>query len=170
MSGSVFAIDPCYKSRSPPAWIVRHSREYLMSAVGRIVSRFDLHELFGDLAEQERIKGHHSPEGRSIRTLARALSAWSTGGLADEDAAVLCRQAMEDWLKARLKVSQWSERPFAELIARASQNGLITRREAYRLRCIDKTCSRFRRGRGRVKPATVRSAFEFCARFLERRW
>ena len=40
---------------------------------------FDAQAIFANLAEKERIKGHHSPEGRAIRTLSRALSGWSSG-------------------------------------------------------------------------------------------
>ena len=65
---------------------------------------FDAHGIFANLAEQERLKGHHSPEGRAIRTLSRALSGWVAKNLAADDVVVLCAQAVEDWLKARLAV------------------------------------------------------------------
>jgi hypothetical protein len=70
-----------------------------------IVMSFDAKAILANLVEQERIKGHHSAEGRAIRTLARALSGWSTGTLSPTDVIILCDQAVEDWLKARLKRS-----------------------------------------------------------------
>ena len=75
---------------------------------------FDAQAIFANLAEKERIKGHHSPEGRAIRTLGRALSGWSTGVLAPPDVVVLCDQAVEDWLKGRLKRRR-GRQPRAEL-------------------------------------------------------
>lgn len=128
------------------------------------------HALFANLAEQEKIKGHHSPEGRGIRTVTRALSGWTARDLSGEDAVVLCRQAMEDWLKARLKISLWSAAPFAKLVERACERGLIDRREANRLRQIAAVCSRLRRRRSRIKAAAVGNVIEFCAAVLERRW
>src|SRR5437867_474602 len=66
---------------------------------------FDPQAIFANLTEQEKIKGHHSPEGRAIRTLSRALNSWSTNNLSARDVLVLCDQAVEDWLKARLRIS-----------------------------------------------------------------
>jgi len=60
---------------------------------------FDPQAIFANLAEKERIKGHHSPEGRAIRTLSRGLHGFSSGSLSGRDVVVLCDQAVEDWLK-----------------------------------------------------------------------
>jgi hypothetical protein len=68
---------------------------------------FDAQAIFANLAEKERIKGHHSPEGRAIRTLSRALNGWSTGTLTRRDVIVLCDQAIADWLNTRLQRSAW---------------------------------------------------------------
>ena len=64
---------------------------------------FDPQAIFANLAEKERVKGHHSAEGRAIRTLSRAMNGWSSGSLSALDVVVLCDQSLEDWLKARLK-------------------------------------------------------------------
>ncbi|HEX5021725.1 MAG TPA: hypothetical protein VFX54_13745, partial [Candidatus Binatia bacterium] len=94
---------------------------------------FDARAIFADLAEKERIKGHHSAEGRAIRTLSRALNGYSCGNLVGRDVVVLCDQAIEDWLKAKCKVSPWSVRGLPELLARAVQARSISRLEAVRL-------------------------------------
>src|SRR3970282_748560 len=95
--------------------------------------RFDAKEIFANLAEKERIKGHHSAEGRAIRTLSRALSGWSSGSLAHRDVAVLCDQAVEDWLNARLKRSPWSTQSVPALVPLALANHWITQLDADRL-------------------------------------
>ena len=66
---------------------------------------FDAKAIFADLAEKETIKGHHSPEGRAIRTLSRALNGYSSGNLSGRDVVVLYDQTIEDWLKAKCKFS-----------------------------------------------------------------
>ena len=77
---------------------------------------FDPKTIFANLAEKERVKGHHSPEGRAIRTLSRAMHGWSSGNLSILDVLVVCDQAMEDWLKARLRLSAWSTQDFPTLL------------------------------------------------------
>ena len=106
----------------------------LASAVSfvRIMS-FDPQAIFANLAEKERIKGHHSPEGRAIRTLSRGLNGFSSGSLSGRDVVVLCDQAIEDWLKAKCKISPWSVRSLPELLVRAVQARWITRLDAVRL-------------------------------------
>lgn len=134
------------------------------------LSRVRLKARFAELAEQEKVKGHHSPEGRAIRILARALSAWSAGDVSAEDGAVLCHQALEDWLKARSELPAWSDPEFATLTERAVAEGRILPREAYRLKQIHATYSRVRREGARVRHSTFVSMIEFCLRFMERRW
>jgi hypothetical protein len=94
---------------------------------------FDAKTIFANLAEKERIKGHHSSEGRAIRTLSRALNGLSSGSLSRRDVMVLCDQAMEDCLKARCKLSPWSTRNLPELLDDAVEAQWITRLEAVRL-------------------------------------
>jgi hypothetical protein len=131
--------------------------------------RFDPQAIFANLAEKERIKGHHSPEGRAIRTLTRALHGWSTSNLSPADVLVLCDQAIEDWLKARLKVSPWSAPDLPKLMTTALNNELITRLEAVRLQRIHNARSRLRDD-GAVSAPTVESALETCIQVVEKHW
>ena len=130
---------------------------------------FDAQAVFANLAEQERIKGHHSPEGRAIRVLSRALSGWSSGDLSPRDVIVLCDQAVEDWLKARLQRSPWSAQPLPALMVDAINKNLITRMEAVRLEKV-------RNGRARsddeaqISNVEVESALEFCIELIEKHW
>jgi hypothetical protein len=87
---------------------------------------FDAQAIFANLTEKERLHGHHSAAGRAIRTLSRALNGWSAGNLAANDVIVLCDQAIEDWLKARLKVSAWAATSLRQLLAEAVAMELIT--------------------------------------------
>ena len=127
----------------------------------------DLQTLFVNLAEKERIKGHHSPEGRAIRTLSRALNGWVTGNLSGEDVLVLCEQAFEDWLKTRLKLSAWSTLGTGELAAVAAAQGLITDTEAADLKRISAARSRLR---DQVDARDVEDALEFCIHLVEKHW
>ena len=100
---------------------------------------FDPQTVFANLAEKERVKGHHSPEGRAIRILSRALNGFSSGNLSRRDVVVLCDQAIEDWLKAKCKVSPWSTRSLPELLVAAVQVRWITRSDAVRLQKLRHT-------------------------------
>ena len=131
---------------------------------------FDPQALFANLAEKERLKGHHSPEGRAIRTLSRAMNGWSSGGLSALDVVVLCDQSLEDWLKARLKLSAWSTQDFPALLEKAVGKGLITRLEAVRLQKLHN--ARVRAGdEGNATAANkVEAALEFYIQLVERHW
>ena len=128
---------------------------------------FDLQALFANLAEKERIKGHHSPEGRAIRTLSRALNGWVAGSLFGKDVLVLCEQALADWLKTRLKLSAWSTLGTGELAAVAAAQGLITDTEAADLKRISAARSRLR---DQVDARDVEDALEFCIHLVEKHW
>ena len=93
----------------------------------------NLHALYANLVERERVHGHHSPEGQAIRTLSRALDGWSSGNLAGAEVVVLCAQALEDWLKRRLNVSPWSATPLTSLLAVAVAAKVLRPNEAERL-------------------------------------
>jgi len=127
----------------------------------------DLQTLFVNLAEKERIKGHHSPEGRAIRTLSRALNGWAAGSLLGKDVLVLCEQALEDWLKTRLKFSSWSTLGIGELAVAAAAQGLITDTEAADLKRISAARSRLR---DQVDARDVEDALEFCIHLVEKHW
>jgi hypothetical protein len=130
---------------------------------------FDAQAIFANLAEQERIKGHHSPEGRAIRTLSRALSGWSAGTLSRRDVIVLCDQAIADWLNARLRRSAWSIDSIASLAPLAIANRLITPAEAERLlelhnlRALEDSSEQ-------ASTPQVEGALEFCIELVEKRW
>ncbi len=130
---------------------------------------FDPQAIFANLAEKERIKGHHSPEGRAIRTLSRALNGWSTGTLSRRDVIVLCDQAIADWLNARLKRSAWSIGSVASLVPLAVVNRLITQTEAERLLQLHG----LRESENSSEPpstAEVEGVLEFCVELVEKRW
>jgi len=129
---------------------------------------FDAQELFANLAEKEKIKGHHSPEGRAIRVLSRALSGWSSGNLSAGDVIVLCDQAVEEWLKVRLCCSPWSARALPALIHDAHKNNVITRLEAARLKKVRYLRSALRDGS--ISKRYVETTLEFCIELIEKRW
>ena len=131
---------------------------------------FDAKSIFANLAEKERIKGHHSPEGRAIRTLSRALSGLSSGSLSRRDVMVLCDQAMEDWLKARCKLSPWSTRNLPELLVEAVEAQWITRLEAVRLEKLRNKRNTLHDERADVPAQEVESALLFCIELIERHW
>lgn len=131
---------------------------------------FDPQAIFANLAEKEKIKGHHSPEGRAVRVLSRALNGWSAGNLRAVDVLVLCDQAIEDWLKARLKVPAWSGRNLPELLERAVEKELLMRSDAVRLQRMHNLRSRLRAEGGKVSAREVETALEFCTRLVEKYW
>jgi hypothetical protein len=130
---------------------------------------FDARELFANLAEKEKIKGHHSPEGRAIRTLSRALSGWSGENLSPRDVLVLCDQAIEDWLKARLKRSPWSAEAMPALLAAAVEHGLVTPGETARLREVHRLRAEIRTARV-ISGGDVEATLEFCIELIEKHW
>jgi hypothetical protein len=128
---------------------------------------FDPQAIFANLAEKERLEGHHSPEGEAIRVLSRALNGWSTATLSGRDVWLLSEQAVEDWLKSRLKVSSWSRRELPELIPAALEKQLLTPLEAAQLRRIH---NRRVRDEQKLSPYNVNRTLEFCIRLVEKRW
>ena len=131
---------------------------------------FDAQAMFADLAEKERIKGHHSAEGRAIRTLSRALNGYSCGNLSGRDVVVLCDQAIEDWLKAKCKVSPWSVRGLPELLARGIQARWISRLEAVRLQKLRNARQSIDHQGADVPALKVESTLKFCLELIERHW
>jgi hypothetical protein len=131
---------------------------------------FDAQAIFADLAEKERIKGHHSAEGRAIRTLSRALNGYSCGNLSGLDVVVLCDQAIEDWLKAKCKVSPWSARGLPELLTRAVQARWISRLEAVRLQKLRNARESIDHQGADVPALEVESTLKCCLELIERHW
>lgn len=130
---------------------------------------FDAKAILANLIEQERIKGHHSPEGRAIRPIARALSGWSAGTLSRVDVIILCGQAVEDWLKARLKRSPWSVESLPELLSAAVGQNLITPSEVSPLQKIHQQRELAVQA-GTISIEGVQAALEFCIELLEKHW
>jgi hypothetical protein len=131
---------------------------------------FDPQAIFANLAEKERLKGHHSPEGRAIRTLSRAMTGWSSGNLAALDVLVLCDQSLEDWLKASLRVSPWSPQDLPALLEKAVIMGLMTRMEAVRLQKLHNARTRARNEGTALAAHDVEAALEFSIKLIERYW
>ncbi len=131
---------------------------------------FDPQAIFANLAEKEKIKGHHSPEGRAIRVLSRALNGWANGALLATDVLVLCDQSVEDWLKARLKISSWSPRNVTELLALAVKRNLMTRVEAVCLQRIHNLRARVHVQNEDAAAKDVENALEFCIEIVEKHW
>jgi hypothetical protein len=96
----------------------------------------DSQALFANLAERERVHGHHSPEGQAIRMLGRALDGWSSGNLGAADVLGVCMQAVEDWLKRCLKLSPWSAQSLTSLLAAAVGANLLQPSDAERLQIL----------------------------------
>ena len=131
---------------------------------------FDPQAIFANLAEKERIKGHHSPEGRAIRTLSRALNGYSSGNLSGRDVLALCDQTIEDWLKVKCKVSPWSTRSLPELAIRAVQARWISRLDAVRLQKLRNARESIDQHGSDVPGLEVESALKFCIELVERHW
>ena len=131
---------------------------------------FELREIFANLAEKEKLKGHHSPEGLAIRTFSRALTGWLAGNLKVLDVLVLCEQGMEDWLKARLNVKPWSSRGLPELLGKAIERGLVTRLDAVRLHKMHLARVRLDDTGGGGQRPDAESALELCIGVVEKHW
>ena len=131
---------------------------------------FDPQAIFANLTEKERLKGHHSAEGRAIRILSRAMNGWSCGNLAALDVLMLCDQTLEDWLKARLKLSPWATQDFPTLLQKAVVKGLITRMEAVRLQKLHNARARARDEGNAPVVQDVEAALEFSLQVIERYW
>ena len=131
---------------------------------------FDAKAIFANLTEKERIKGHHSPEGRAIRTLSRALNGFSSGDLSRRDVIVLCDQAIEDWLQAKCKISPWSTRSLPELLVRTVQARWISRLEAVGLQKLRNTRESIDQQGADAPGLEVESTLKFCIELVEKHW
>ena len=123
---------------------------------------------FANLTEKERVYGHHSAEGRAIRTLSRALQGWSAESLGGLDVITLCDQAMEDWLKARLQISAWSATGLPQLLARAEEANLLTPVESNSLQAVHDLRARW--NAGETSARDIEDALESTIKIIERHW
>jgi hypothetical protein len=130
----------------------------------------DLREIFANLAEKEKLKGHHSPEGQAVRTFSRALTGWTAANLSVLDVLVLCEQGIEDWLKARLNVKPWSSRGLPELLGRALDRELVTRLDAVRLQKMHLARVRLDDAAGGGNKQDAERALELCIGIVEKHW
>ncbi len=128
---------------------------------------FDAQAIFANLAEKERIRGHHSAEGRAIRVLSRALSGWSASTLSRRDVVVLCDQAVEDWLNARLKKSPWSIQSVPQVVPIALAEQWITAADAERLRSVHQLRTS---DAAEISAREVEDALEFCIDLIDKHW
>ena len=134
-----------------------------------VIMPFDAQAIFANLAEKERVKGHHSPEGRAIRVLSRALNGWSSGSLSRRDVVVLCDQSVEDWLNVRLKRSPWSSQSVPVLVPLAVANLVLTQSEADRLLSLHSLRAPLR-GSAEFSQGEVEAALEFCIELIDKHW
>jgi hypothetical protein len=130
----------------------------------------ELGEIFANLAEKEKFKGHHSPEGQAIRTFSRALTGWTATNLSVLDVLVVCEQGVEDWLKARLRIKPWSSRGLPELLGKAIENGLVTRLDAVRLQKMHLTRVRLDDTGSAGNPQDAETALRLCIGAIEKHW
>ncbi|MGZ8496183.1 MAG: hypothetical protein ACXWWP_09825 [Candidatus Binatia bacterium] len=129
---------------------------------------FNSQALLANLNERERIHGHHSPEGQAIRLLCRALSGWSSENLAATDVVVLCRQAVEDWLKQRLKRFPWLVATLTDLSAAAVSAGLLSQSEGEHLQRLDHLSAQSRAGE--LIAVEIEQLLETTIAIVEQHW
>jgi hypothetical protein len=130
----------------------------------------DLREIFANLAEKEKVKGHHSPEGQAVRTFGRALTGWAATNLSVLDVLVVCEQGMEDWLKARLNVKPWSSRGLPDLLEKAIGTGLVTRLDAVRLQKMHLARVRLDDTGAGGNAQDAEGALDLCIGVVEKHW
>jgi hypothetical protein len=131
---------------------------------------FDPQAIFANLVEKEKLRGHHSAEGRAIRTLGRAINGWTTRSLSALDVLVLCDQAIEDWLKGRLNVPIWSARKFPALLTEAVEKNFLVRSDALHLQRIHELRTGLDNQHSKLEAHEAETALIFCTQLIERYW
>jgi hypothetical protein len=130
----------------------------------------DPQAIFANLVEKEKVRGHHSAEGRAIRTLGRAINGWTIRSLSALDVLVLCDQAIEDWLKGRLNVPIWSTRNFTALLEKAVEKSFLLRSDAVRLQRIHELRSGLDNQHDKLDRREAETALIFCIQLIEKHW
>jgi hypothetical protein len=136
----------------------------------KLSPRAEARAIFEDLAEQERIKGHHSNEGMAIRVLCRGLSGWLERTLSHEDAYVLCDETLEQWLRRRVTGRPWSSVQFIGLVVQALEGGWITEDNAGDLLLLRAMRNGVVAGKMRLRERQVIAALRISTRLVENYW
>ena len=136
----------------------------------KLSPRAEARAIFESLAEQEKIKGHHSNEGMAIRVLSRGLSGWLERTLSHPDAYVLCDETLEQWLRRRVTGGPWSSVQFVELIAQGLESGCITEDDAGHLICLRAMRNAVDKRKIRVGERQVIAALRISTRLVESYW
>jgi hypothetical protein len=136
----------------------------------KLSPRAEARAIFQNLAEQEKIKGHHSNEGMAIRVLSRGLSGWLERTLSHEDAYVLCAETLEQWLRRRVTGGPWSSVQFVELIVHGLEEGSITEDNAGDLISLRAMRNAVVKRRMRLGDRQVVAALRISTRVLENYW
>jgi hypothetical protein len=136
----------------------------------KLSPRAEARVIFENLAEQEKIKGHHSNEGMAIRVLSRGLSGWLEKTLSHKDAYVLCDETLEQWLRRRVTGGPWSSVQFVELIVQGLEGGSITEDNACALILVRAMRTAVVNRKIRVGERQVIAALRMSTRLVERYW
>jgi hypothetical protein len=136
----------------------------------KLSPRVEARAIFENLAEQEKIKGHHSNEGMAIRVLSRGLSGWLERTLSDRDAYVLFDETLEQWLRRRVTGGPWSSVQFVELIVQGLEGGSITEDNAYTLISLRAMRNAVVERKIRVWSRQVVAALRMSTRLVESYW
>jgi hypothetical protein len=136
----------------------------------KLSPRAEARAIFEDLAEQERIKGHHSNEEMAIRVLSRGLSGWLERTLSHEDAYVLCDETLEQWLRRRVTGRPWSSVQFIGLVVQALEGGWITEDNAGDLLLLRAMRNGVVAGKMRLRERQVIAALRISTRLVENYW
>ena len=106
-------------------------------------------------------------EERAKQSVVRIIDGWLSGQIRQNDAIILCDQAIEDWLKGRLQLPKTSRAGFQEVTRIAQSQKLITKMQAYRLKRFHKARNRIQHRGGSVKATTVVSFLHYAARLFD---
>jgi hypothetical protein len=136
----------------------------------KLSPRAEARAIFENLAEQEKIKGHHSNEGMAIRVLSRGLSGWLERTLSHEGAYVLCDETLEQWLRRRVTGRPWSSVKFIELVVQALEGGWITEDNAGDLLLLRAMRNGMVAGKMRLGERQVIAALRISTRLVENYW
>jgi hypothetical protein len=136
----------------------------------KLSPRAEARAIFENLAEQEKIKGHHSNEGMAIRVLSRGLSGWLARTLSHQDTYVLCDETLEQWLRRRVTGGPWSSVQFVELIVQGLERGSITEDNAGDLISLRAMRNGVVAGKIPLGDRQVVAALRISTRLLENYW